>query len=219
MEKYQRFELFGIPALFTDGDPQEFADAVESGHGFMYVMRHGDDDSVPLTVEPSVIVNRYGSVFAATPILSAGEDMRNLPIDEWGFCSDLPDCTIAEFLDDVCIELGRNTVRVDPSLEISEEWVPSCVVAYLETWFDVDRKFGTHTNDREDAWINLYAMYSPENKTVDLEYYVETDTSLDGPHKYKPSESERHAIMEMIEEKCRAVEKCSCMELLQKSRQ
>ena len=49
---------------------------------------------------------------------------------------------------------------------------------------------------------------------VQLEYYIETDTSLSGPHPYVPTDSECQTIMEMIEEKCREVEGYSCVELL-----
>lgn len=40
---------------------------------FRYDLRHGDDDSIPLKVQPEVTVNRYGTVFTAEPIFMEGE--------------------------------------------------------------------------------------------------------------------------------------------------
>ena len=70
------------------------------------------------------------------------------------------------------------------------------------------------THDRDDAWINLYAIYSPVYHTLQMKYYIETDTSVSDPIVYEPTETERKIIMAMIEEKCREVENCSCVELL-----
>ena len=40
-------------------------------------------------------------------------------------------------------ELTRDDLVIDPDMEIDDD---GCIVtAYVETWFDVDRKFGTHT--------------------------------------------------------------------------
>ena len=49
------------------------------------------------------------------------------------------------------IEMNRNNIRIDPMLEVDTNWNPPCIVAYIELWFDVDEKFGTHTRDRDDA--------------------------------------------------------------------
>ena len=112
------------------------------------------------------------------------------------------------------IEMNRNNIRIDAVLEVDTDWNPPCISAYIEIWFDADEKFGTHTHDRDDAWINLYAIYSPVYHTLQMEYYIETDTSVSDPIAYEPTETERKTIMEMIEEKCREVENCSCVELL-----
>lgn len=114
------------------------------------------------------------------------------------------------------IEMNRSNICIDPMLDVDTNWNPPCVVAYVETWFDVDEKFGTHTRNRDDAWVNLYALYSPVYHTVQLEYYVETDTSTLGPFPYEPADAERCLIMDMIEEKCRETEGCPCIELLLK---
>ena len=40
------------------------------------------------------------------------------------------------------------------------------VTACLETWFDVDEKFGLHTADEDHTWVNLYASYTPRNRSI-----------------------------------------------------
>ena len=112
------------------------------------------------------------------------------------------------------IEMNRDNIRIDPVLEVDTDWNPPCISACVEIWFDADEKFGTHTHGRDDTWINLYAIYSPVYHTLQMEYYIETDTSVSDPIAYEPTETERKTIMEMIEEKCREVENCSCVELL-----
>ena len=65
------------------------------------------------------------------------------------------------------IEMNRDNIRIDPVLEVDTDWSPPCISAYIEIWFDADEKFGTHTHDRDDAWINLYAI-SPFRLTTCL---------------------------------------------------
>lgn len=112
------------------------------------------------------------------------------------------------------MKMTRANIKIDPILEIDTDWNPPCISAYIETWFDVDEKFGTHTHEHEDMWLNLYALYSPVYKTLQLEYYLETDTSTLGPYTYEPTEDEKQTIIALIEEKCLEVEKRTCLELL-----
>ena len=46
------------------------------------------------------------------------------------------------------IEMTRDNIRIDPTLEVDTDWNPPCISAYIEIWFDADEKFGTHTHDR-----------------------------------------------------------------------
>jgi len=43
--------------------------------------------------------------------------------------------------------------------------------AYVATWFDVDKRFGTQTNDSDD-YINVYANYFPKTKELELSYII-----------------------------------------------
>ena len=76
------------------------------------------------------------------------------------------------------IEMNRNNIRIDPMLEVDTNWNPPCIVACIELWFDVDEKFGTHTRDRDDAWINLYAQYSPVYNLSLIHIYMEDSGAL-----------------------------------------
>ena len=106
----QRFEIFGKEALFTDLP----ADQVEALQGadrlYRYDLRHGDDDSIPLKVQPEVTVNRYGTVFTTEPLFMEGEFSRDLYDEDWGFLSDEPPMTPEQFYD-AMQEKERQTVR------------------------------------------------------------------------------------------------------------
>ena len=55
-------------------------------------------------------------------------------------------------------EMESQDLRVDNDIQVSEDG--HSIIAYLETWFDVERKFGVDLS-AEDAWLNLNAMYDP----------------------------------------------------------
>lgn len=97
------------------------------------------------------------------------------------------------------IEMNRDNIRIDPVLEMDTDWNPPCISAYVEIWLDADEKFGTHTHGRDNAWINLYAIYSPVYHTLQMEYYIETDTSVSDPIAYEPTEDARQPFPRQAE--------------------
>ncbi len=106
----QRFEIFGKEALFTDL-PGNQVDALQGVDKlFRYDLRHGDDDSIPLKVQPEVTVNRYGTVFSAEPLFMEGEFSRDLYDEDWSFLSDEPPMTPEQFYN-AMQEKERQTVR------------------------------------------------------------------------------------------------------------
>ena len=106
----QRFEIFGKEALFTDL-PADKVDALQGADKlYRYDLRHGDDDSIPLKVQPEVTVNRYGTVFTAEPLFMEGEFSRDLYDEDWGFLSDEPPMTPEQFYN-AMQEKERQTVR------------------------------------------------------------------------------------------------------------
>lgn len=98
-------------------------------------------------------------------------------------------------------ELERSDIKIDHDMQVDCD-IGQEITAYLETWFDVDRKFGTHTASDDDKWLNLYAMYNPFEDTLRLEYTVSTSDSWES-HDYEPTEDEAKLIKEMITEKIR----------------
>lgn len=81
-EKYQRIELFGIPALFSNGRIDR--SALPEGL-YAYDLRSSDDDpGMPVTLESFVVVNHAATVITAKPVelpsvgfLHLGEDGLN----------------------------------------------------------------------------------------------------------------------------------------------
>lgn len=73
----------------------------------------------------------------------------------------------------------------------------------LETWFDVDAKFGLHTRDNADEWVNLYAYINPKDNHIWMSYWVESDTSTKC-YPYQPTANEAALILRMAEEYVKA---------------
>ncbi len=82
-------------------------------------------------------------------------------------------------------------------MEINDDF--SGVSSYIETYLDVDKKFGTNINDDCDSWVNFYAEYFPENKELKCEYYVHTPTKEEC-YSYTPTEKEKQIIIFAMEE-------------------
>lgn len=80
-------------------------------------------------------------------------------------------------------------------LEFEDE-EKSIVSAYIETWFDVDQKFGTHTHDT-DGWVNLYAKLNLCENLLSMKYFINTDDS-DEEFSYIPTTKERELVIQLI---------------------
>ena len=98
-------------------------------------------------------------------------------------------------------ELERSDIVVLRDMEIDDE-SGQVIIAYLETWFDVDKKFGTDTASDDEKWLNLYAKYNPFADTLQLEYVVTTSSTYEDGD-YEPTEDESKLIKEMITEQIR----------------
>lgn len=95
-------------------------------------------------------------------------------------------------------ELTRDDIAIDNDLEVDCETGQE-ITAYVETWFDVDKKFGTDTSD-EDVWLNMYAMYNPFKDTLKVECVVDKPLESES-FDYEPNESEAQLLKDMITEK------------------
>ena len=95
-------------------------------------------------------------------------------------------------------ELTRDDIAIDNDFEIDAETGQE-ITAYVETWFDVDEKFGVDTSD-DDVWLNMYATYNPYKDTIKVECVI--DKPLDSESfDYEPTESEAQLLKDMITEK------------------
>ena len=96
-------------------------------------------------------------------------------------------------------ELEREDIRIcrdmDVDCDIGQE-----ITCCIETWFDVDKKFGTDTQSDDDAWLNMYGKYNPYEDTLRIECVISrTDSS--SYFDYEPTETETQLIKEMIVQK------------------
>ena len=100
-------------------------------------------------------------------------------------------------------ELERTDLAVDRDMDVDCD-IGQEITVYLETWFDVDKKFGTHVNSDENTWLNMYGKYNPFEDTLRIE--CEIDSGGNPPNEYfdyEPTESESQLIKAMITEKIR----------------
>ena len=98
-------------------------------------------------------------------------------------------------------ELERADLAIDREMEVDCD-IGQEITVYIETWFDVDKKFGIHTDSDEGTWLNLYGKYNPFADTLRIECEISKD---DGSEyfDYEPTAAESQLIKEMIAEKIR----------------
>lgn len=81
----------------------------------------------------------------------------------------------------------------------------------VETWFDVDKKFGVNTNGDEGSWVNLYATYNPCTGEIKIPYTVDTEDGTFG-REYIPTDEERDLFRSLMEQFCEKRNKMTCRE-------
>lgn len=81
-EMLSEMELWDRKVLFTDlrVDKSTVPENV-----YCYAMRHGDDDSFPVTLEGNVIVNYFGSVLTTEPFDLGKAGYLPIDYDDYGF--------------------------------------------------------------------------------------------------------------------------------------
>lgn len=99
-------------------------------------------------------------------------------------------------------EFERKDIIVDRDMDVDCENATE-ITAYLETWFDVDKKFGTNTKDDDDVWLNVYAKYNPFDDTLRIECEIDKPKGSEY-FDYTPTEAEERLIKDMIAEKIKA---------------
>lgn len=51
-------------------------------------------------------------------------------------------------------ELERNDIAIDRDMEVDYD-IGQEIMVYIETWFDVDKKFGLNIADEDGTWLNI----------------------------------------------------------------
>ena len=96
-------------------------------------------------------------------------------------------------------ELERSDIAVDRDMEVDCD-IGHQITCYLETWFDVDKKFGIDTTLEDSTWLNMYAKYNPFADTLRIECEISRDSGS-SYFDYEPTENESQLIKGMIAEK------------------
>lgn len=96
-------------------------------------------------------------------------------------------------------ELERTDIAVDSDMEVDCD-IGQEITAYIETWFDADKKFGIDTASEDGTWLNMYAKYDPFADTLRIECEICRDSGS-SYFDYEPTENESQLIKDMIAEK------------------
>ena len=100
-------------------------------------------------------------------------------------------------------ELTRDDIAIDRDMQIDGDEGRE-IIAYIETWFDVDRKFCIDTVSDDDTWLNMYGRYNPFDDALLIECEI---SRRDGSSHfdYEPTKGEAQLVKDMIAEKIREV--------------
>lgn len=96
-------------------------------------------------------------------------------------------------------EFERDDIAIDNDMQVDCD-IGQEITVYIETWFDVDKKFGLHINDENSTWLNLYGKYNPYDDTLRIECEIDREDKSEY-FDYEPTESESKLIKDMITEK------------------
>lgn len=96
-------------------------------------------------------------------------------------------------------ELTQDMLRVDADMDVDCDIGQEITVCF-ETWFDVDKKFGTHISDEDGTWLNMYGKYNPFEDTLRIECEISRDNGSEY-FDYEPTAAEARLMKSMITEK------------------
>lgn len=95
-------------------------------------------------------------------------------------------------------ELETKDLRID-DLEVDDEW-RQVIVAHMETWFDVDRKFHLDINAQDSTWLNMTVFFNPYKDTISILCEIDSDEGIEEFY-YEPTRNETEFIKDMIAQK------------------
>lgn len=98
--------------------------------------------------------------------------------------------------DDMALE--RHDIAIDREMEVDCD-IGHEITAYIETWFDVEKKFGITLPD-DSTWLNMYAKYNPYEDTLRIECEIDKENGDNEYFDYKPNADESDLIKTMIAE-------------------
>ena len=87
-------------------------------------------------------------------------------------------------------ELERNDIRLQ-DLELEDNGRE--ISAYVETWFDADKKFHVDTASSDDTWLNMYAILNPYENTLKILCIIDSDEGSEEFY-YEPTRNEAEFI-------------------------
>ena len=96
-------------------------------------------------------------------------------------------------------ELKRHNLAIDREMEVDCD-TGRQITCYIETWFDVDQKFGLHINGEDGIWLNMYGKYNPFADTLSIEFEISRD-NCNEYFDYESTPAEAQLIKDMIREK------------------
>ena len=100
------------------------------------------------------------------------------------------------------LQLEKKDIAIDGDIQLSDD-NPQEITAYIETWFDVDKKFMVDTTD-DGTWVNMYGKYNPFVDSLEIECVISSDNDSQC-FKYNPTKQESDLIKQMITDKIKQV--------------
>lgn len=100
------------------------------------------------------------------------------------------------------LQLEKKDIAIDADIQVNDE-NPYEITAYIETWFDVDKKFMVDTTD-DGTWVNMYGKYNPFDDTLEIECVLSSDEDS-AEFRYNPTKEESDLIKQMITDKIKQV--------------
>ena len=100
------------------------------------------------------------------------------------------------------LQLEKKDIAIDGGIQLSYDNLQE-ITAYIETWFDVDKKFMVDTTD-DDTWVNMYGKYNPFIDSLEIECVISSDNDSQC-FKYNPTRQESDLIKQMITDKIKQV--------------
>lgn len=97
------------------------------------------------------------------------------------------------------MELECSDLVIDRDMEVDCD-TGEQITVYIESWFDVDRKFHINTASDNSTWLNMYGRYNPYRDTLMIEGVISSEDSEDS-FDYEPTAAEAQLIKSMIAEK------------------